>query len=240
MRLPFFRKRISEPMKIDTTDPAIESTGSDERAEARGPGCIVAGPSTSIVTRMIFAASPGQVWDGLMFYEQILDRAPLVLRLLLPSPIGVETRKLLVGDTARCLYEDGFLMKRVTRIDQDRCYEFEVSEQNLPFGGGMKLRGGCYELRRLREGCTEVSLTTRYVSPKRPRWFWKPIEAAVCHAFHRHVLRAMRRKTQTGNPVVTAWNDAPSDAPGSRPGAPGTSAEIFLSTRVQYQRKWEP
>jgi hypothetical protein len=154
---------------------------------------------TSIATRMIFAASPGQVWDGLMFYEQILDRAPLYLRLLLPSPIGVMGRKSLVGDTVRCLYQDGHLLKRVTRIERGIRYEFEVIEQNLEFGGGMRLKGGCYVLCGLRDGRTEVSLTTIYMSPKRPRWLWEPIEAVVCHRFHRHVLRAMLRNTLIRN-----------------------------------------
>ena len=40
---------------------------------------------------------------------------------------------------------------------------------------------------------SEVALETSYVSERRPRWFWGPIEAIVCHAFHRHILRAMRK-----------------------------------------------
>ncbi len=48
---------------------------------------------TSIVTRMRFAASPERVWHGLMFYEQIEERPPLHLRLLLPRPIRTEGRK---------------------------------------------------------------------------------------------------------------------------------------------------
>ena len=67
---------------------------------------------------MKFAASPEQAWHGLMFYEQIAERPPLHLRLLLPLPIGTEGPKSQVGDEARCLYEGGHLLKRVTRIDR--------------------------------------------------------------------------------------------------------------------------
>jgi hypothetical protein len=60
----------------------------------------------------------------------------------------------------------------------------------------LTLSGGCYTLRALPGRLTEVAVTTRYVSGKRPGWLWKPIEAAVCHLFHRHLLSAIRRKIE--------------------------------------------
>ena len=182
----------------------VEGAGREGNAES--PEASPGGGSEpiSVVTRMSFAATPEQVWKGMMFYEQIIDRPPVLLRLLLPVPTGTEGRRSRVGDITRCLYEHGSLLKRVTAIDRGRRYDFIVSEQNLFVGGGMRRLGGCYTLRRIQNGRTEVSLTTGYVSPKRPRWFWQPIEAAVCHAFHRHILRAMRRQTRAGNSVVGA------------------------------------
>ena len=58
------------------------------------------------------------------------------------------------------------------------------------------LSGGGYTLRELPDGRTEVAVMTRYVGGRRPGWFWKPVEAAVCHLFHRHLLAAMRRKVE--------------------------------------------
>jgi hypothetical protein len=75
---------------------------------------------------MEFAASPDRAWNGLMFYEEIALRPPLHLRLLLPVPVRTDGRKSHVGDEARCLYEGGHLLKRVTRIDHGRSYEFGV------------------------------------------------------------------------------------------------------------------
>ena len=147
---------------------------------------------------MNFAAPPEQVWGGLMFYEQIDDPPPLHLRLLLPRPIPTDGSKLAVGDEATCLYEGGYLRKRVTRIDACRFYGFDVVEQNLAVGGGLQLSGGCYTLRELPRRGTEVAVTTHYVRRNRPGWLWKPIEATVCHMFHRHLLSAMRRKVGTG------------------------------------------
>jgi len=157
----------------------------------------MAPPSTSIVTRMNFAAPPEQVWGGLLFYEQIDEPPPLYLRMLLPLPIRTDGAKSAIGDEATCLYEGGYLLKRVTHIDPGVHCGFEVVEQNLTVGGGLKLLGGGYTLRELPHRRTEVAVTTRYESPKRPGWLWKPIEATVCHMFHRHLLSAMRRKVES-------------------------------------------
>jgi hypothetical protein len=151
----------------------------------------------SVVTRMSFSASPVEVWDGLMLYEELGGRPPLHLRLLLPVPIRTEGRIAEVGDEAKCLYEGGYLLKRMTRIERGDLYEFEVAEQELSLGGGMRLSGGRYALHELADGRTEVAIETRYVSTKWPRWFWKPLEAMVCHWFHRYLLGAMRRKIES-------------------------------------------
>jgi len=181
-------------MKPAASETCAAAAGGAAAPEAAGT---MANPSTSIVTRMDFAASPDEVWRGLMFYEQIEEPPPLHLRLLLPMPIRTDGSKTAIGDEAMCLYEGGHLLKRVTQIDPCRHYGFEVVEQNLAVGGGLILSGGCYTLRELSGRRTEVAITTRYVSRKRPGWMWKPIEATVCHLFHRHLLFAMRRRVES-------------------------------------------
>ena len=152
--------------------------------------------ASAVITRMTVAASPARVWQGLIFYEEIGERPPLYLRLLLPVPIRTEGRISEVGDEAKCLYEGGHLLKRLTRIERGDLYEFEVAEQELAVGGGMRLSGGRYTLRELPDSQTELAVETRYVSTKWPRWFWKPLEAMVCHVFHRYLLSSMRRKME--------------------------------------------
>jgi hypothetical protein len=153
--------------------------------------------TTSVRTQVTFDLPPGQVWDRLMFYEQIEERPPLALRLLLPVPTGTEGRKSSVGDEARCLYDRGYLVKRITRIEPGRHYGFDVVEQRLAIRGGIRLAGGSYTLRETPGGGTEVTLTTRYLGATRPRWMWKPIEAAICHRLHRFILGAMERSAPT-------------------------------------------
>lgn len=162
-----------------------------EIAEARQP-------FASVVTRMRFSASPGKVWEGLMFYEQIEEPPPLLLRLLLPVPLRTEGRKSEVGDQVICRYVSGHLRKRVTHVTPKQNYTFDVIEQNLSLGGRIRLAGGSYTLRPLPESGTEVVLETRYVSPRRPRWLCAPIEAVICRLFHRHILKTMRSSLAAG------------------------------------------
>lgn len=156
----------------------------------------------SVVTRMNFAAEPLAVWEGLMFFEHISRPPPLPLRLLLPVPIGTEGRKSQVGDEITCRYRFGHLLKRVTEVETGRRYAFDIAEQHLAVGRGIRLRNGSYALHALPAGGTEVELETCYESPRHPRWLWKPIEAAVCHGFHRHILNAMRREIESREPIA--------------------------------------
>lgn len=158
---------------------------------------VTAARPISVVTRAIFAASPDQVWKVLMFYEEVGQPPPLHLRLLLPVPIRTEGRISEVGDEMTCVYEGGHLRKRTTRIAFGDHYEFEVTEQALSFGGGIRLSEGCFALRVLPDGRTEVSLETRYRSGRSPRWLWKLPERMVCHAFHRHLMGSMRRRIES-------------------------------------------
>lgn len=155
------------------------------------------GEGEEIVTRGTFSASPEQVWRGLVFYEQLGARPPIHLRWLLPIPVGTEGRVSAVGDLVKCLYENGHLVKRITRLQRSGFYEFEVAKQTLSFGRGLQLSGGRYTLRELEDGRTEVGLATQYVSKRRPRWLWRPLERWVCHWFHRYLLAAMRRTIES-------------------------------------------
>ena len=146
---------------------SIEPAGDSEAL--LDSGAVPSAGFASVVTRMTFPAAAGEVWDQLMFFEEIEERPPFPLRLLLPAPIRTVGRKSEVGDEARCLYEGGHLIKRVTQLEQGRLYAFEIIEQSLLVGGGMRLSGGAYTLRELAAGSTEVSLATRYLTPRRPR-----------------------------------------------------------------------
>jgi len=176
-------------MSLETdTLPGKELSGSAARST----------DADTIITKATFAASRARAWKSLLFYEEVKERPPLLLRLLLPVPIRTEGEKQRVGGEAMCHYEGGHLLKRTTRIVEPELYEFEVAEQKLAVGGTMQLSGGRYVLREVAPERTEVAVETRYASTKWPRWFWRPLERFVCHLFHRFLLRSMRRKAEHG------------------------------------------
>jgi hypothetical protein len=164
--------------------------------------------STTIITRLAIPAPTADVWQSLMFYEQIDEPPPLLLRWLLPAPIRTEGSKGAVGDLATCLYEGGHLLKRVTQIEKGRLYAFSVTEQRLVLGGGVALTGGSYVLRTLAGGHAELAVTTRFQSSNRPRWLARPVETFVCHRFHRHLLSAIARKALTGAALTSDPQEA--------------------------------
>ena len=147
--------------------------------------------TASVTTCQDFFAPADAVWDALMFYEDIAEDRPFLLRRFLPTPIGTQGCKSEVGTVVKCQYVGGHLCKRVTRIVRAHNYAFEIVEQDLALGG-IRLIGGDYSLRMLSKDRTRVALATHYASPNCPRWLFGRLEAAVCHSFHRYILSAMQ------------------------------------------------
>lgn len=147
--------------------------------------------AASVTTYQNFFAAADAVWDALMFYEEIAEDRPFLLRRFLPTPIGTQGCKSEVGSDVKCQYVGGHLLKRVTRIIRGNHYAFEVVEQNIALGR-IRLLGGDYSLRMLSKDRTRVALATHYASPNSPRWLFGRLEAAVCHSFHRYILSGMQ------------------------------------------------
>ena len=104
--------------------------------------------AASVTTCQDFFAAADAVWDALMFYEEIAEDRPFLLRRFLPTPIGTQGCKSEVGSDVKCQYVGGHLVKRVTRIVRGHNYAFEIVEQNLALRG-IRLLGGDYTLRVL-------------------------------------------------------------------------------------------
>jgi hypothetical protein len=102
--------------------------------------------SASVTTCQDFFAAADAVWDALMFYEEIAEDRPFLLRFLLPTPIGSQGCKSTIGEEVKCQYVGGHLVKRVTHIIREHSYGFEIVQQNVALRG-IRLLGGHYNLR---------------------------------------------------------------------------------------------
>ena len=167
----------------------------------------------AVVSAAALPASPARVWDALAFYEQLAGTPPWLLRTLLPVPVRTDRRAWEVGAETRCLYETGFIVKRLTRVEPPRCCEFDVVIQRLDLRGRIRLVAGRYELTECAEGTTRLELETRYVGSARPRWMCRPPEAAVCRLFHRHIFESVRLQLRdeslAGSPVTRSETPEP-------------------------------
>ena len=190
------RDRAVDPALGLAAPPAALATHGAGRAHARD-ALLVFGrlfPSNpaidAAVTRARIDASPEEAWQRLMFYEEVPQRPPLLLRLFLPSPVRTQGGGKNPGATVACTYSRGGLAKRITVAEAPRLLRFEVLEQRLGIEHCITTVEGSYEIRAEGEGC-EVALTTRYRGHLRPRWLWRPLERFLAHQLHRHILGGM-------------------------------------------------
>lgn len=159
-----------------------------------------------VATRARVAGRPEQIWDRIMFYEDVPGRPAFPLRALLPAPVRTDGDKSRVGATVRCAYTDGALAKRITAAEAPHLLQFDVIEQRLGIEGCLLTRGGSYQIHGGGDA-SDVVLTTNYQAYLRPRSFWRPLERLLVGQLHSHILRgigeaALRRHPQCGQPAA--------------------------------------
>ena len=161
-----------------------------------------------VETRAVFSASLERSWDSIVFYEQLEHEPPFLLRLALPLPVGTTGGKAEVGDTSRCVYENGYLVKKITRREEGRLLGFRIIEQKLHFEHDLELREGSFRIEQgSGPGTTVVTLTTTYRCLTYPAFIWQPAETLVLHTLHGHVLEGMRANAERELAVDPALAD---------------------------------
>lgn len=156
------------------------------------------------------------VWNRILFYEEVPERPPLLLRTLLPAPVRTEGGKTRVGATIRCTYRGGDLLKRITVFDPPHRVEFEVIEQALGVESCVLALGGSYTIVPCGNGI-DVALCTHYRAYLHPRHLWRRLESLLVHQLHRHILsgirEAIRPMDSARRPCVTKSPTAHRTAP---------------------------
>jgi len=146
-----------------------------------------------VVTKRSIAAAPADVWDALMFYEEVDAEPPLLLRLGLPRPVRAEGSMRRAGDVKVCIYEHGELHKRITRVEPHHRIDFEVTHQQIGFERSVSLRSGAFTLTPAANGRTHMALSTGYTPHLAPRFVWGPIERLAVRTLHNHVVDGVER-----------------------------------------------
>ncbi len=168
----------------------------------------------AITTRKTIPVTPEAAWKSMLFYEDIGEEPPLILKLGLPKPIRTEGEAKKPGDITVCVYDKGHLVKRVIEVQENARLVFEVIDQVQFENRSIRLKDGQFVFTRTPAGHTELSLTTRYEPLLSPRWYWRPVEEWTAHALHQHVIDTMAT-TSTSSPKDTDSADLLANRPSS-------------------------
>ncbi|MBU6413171.1 MAG: SRPBCC family protein [Planctomycetes bacterium] len=145
------------------------------------------GELETVVTRVEIAAEPDRVWDSLMYYEEVTHPPPWILRVGLARPTATEGWSRKVGETKKCLYNKGWITKRVTGVETNRTLTFDVIEQNIGYERDVRLTGGSFELEPMAGGGTRLVMKTAYRPLLGPRFGWAWAEHLAVGILHEYV-----------------------------------------------------
>jgi hypothetical protein len=143
-----------------------------------------------ITTTQMIDAPLNQTWVGVTMYEDVRHAPPLLLRLGLSRPLYSRGDMTHVGDIKTCVYDQGQLVKRITKVDPGKVIEFEVIDQTIERCAA-RLKRGSFKFECVSPTQTRVTLTTVYEPFLAPRFAWQPFEQLSAHTLHRHVLLGM-------------------------------------------------
>ena len=172
--------------------------------------------SEAVETSLRLNATPEEVWQGILFYEEVPGRPPWFLQIFLPRPIRTDGEKTRVGAIVLCTYDGGHLLKRITAVEPARLVRFDVLEQRLGIEDCVSMSQGSYQIRAAEDG-SEIVLTTHYCGRLRPRRLWRPLERSLAHLVHRHILDGMRATLRSARPSPT-WGVGRRGQPGNTGG----------------------
>lgn len=144
----------------------------------------------SISTSTAMAGAPDEVWDSIVFYEDVKHPPPWILRLGLARPLRAIGSAIHPGDVKVCFYNKGRIVKRVVEAVRGQRLTFQVIDQQIGYERDVRLISGGFVLTP-RDGGTAVTLTTTYEPFLTPRWCWRPFEAYAAHTLHLYVLEGM-------------------------------------------------
>ncbi len=147
----------------------------------------------AVETRARFDVPPAELWQQMMFYEEVPGRPAWLLRMILPTPVRTSGEKSRVGSLIGCVYTGGSLEKRITAVEAPDFISFDVLLQDLGIEDSITMTGGSYWIHASADGTdgAEIVLTTLYRGHVRPRWLLRPVERFVARRLHRHILAGM-------------------------------------------------
>ena len=148
-------------------------------------------PTVSQTTSIILDATPTEVFDALVFYEDCDHPAPLWFSIGFPRPVGPATPAKEMGSEQLCHFHKGWVRKQFDVWERGEALEFAVLDHEIGFERSVRLLRGGYRLEPVAGG-TRLAATTVYRAKLTVRFVWAPIERVLCRDFHEYLLEGVR------------------------------------------------
>lgn len=159
----------------------------------------------SVTTSRVIIGDPDEVWDALMYFEDVDSTPPLLMRIALPRPLYSTGSMDSIGDRRVCVYTKGRLAKEIVEIEDEKLLGFRVVEQE--FEPSVILTGGRFVLEELEDGETKITLTTDYIPVHSPRLAWRWAEVLGARTLHTHVINGIESQVTEQLEDITMFDD---------------------------------
>ncbi|MDE0864779.1 MAG: hypothetical protein OSA98_13395 [Rubripirellula sp.] len=143
---------------------------------------------------IIIQASPEEIWDEMIEFDDVKGPKPLLMKMGLPVPLSCSVRGSGVGSERICRFSSGFIRERVSRWNAPYQLEFDVEEVQLPGRHWLGFQRATYSLERRDTGSTKVTRTTTVTSSLRPAFYWRFFERIGTETEHDYILNCLKAK----------------------------------------------
>jgi hypothetical protein len=150
--------------------------------------------SVTLSNSVIIAAPVEQVWAELATVNlSVAQPAPVLVRALLPVPLGVVGGGAHVGAERRVLFHNGVVIARVIRSEPPLRFEMDLSVTDPGkefFDHWARLGRSAFVLEPLPDGWTRLTHATSYEPRVTVRWYSEPIERWLGQLLQGYALQA--------------------------------------------------
>jgi len=147
-----------------------------------------------IESTIIVEATPEEVWDAIIEFDDVDGSQPLLMRMGLPIPKSCSMSGFGVGSERTCQFSSGFIRERVTEWNPPHRLELDVEEVQLPGRHWLGFQQATYTLERRGADDTKITRTTTVTSTLRPAIYWRFFERLGTETEHDYILNSLKTK----------------------------------------------
>jgi uncharacterized membrane protein YhaH (DUF805 family) len=174
-------------------------------------------PLYEVKTSVVIKSDPQTVWTNVVTFSQLPPPTEAIFKTGIAYPIRAEIRGRGVGAVRHCVFSTGPFVEPITKWDEPRLLQFDVSEQprameELSLYNDLRpphvenyfiARKGQFELKALPDGATLLEGTTWYQNRFWPAPYWHLWSDYIIEGIHTRVLLHIKSLAESKPPERT-------------------------------------